>query len=88
MSSAEEGIKDCQKFYMYCVYRDFLFSFWFLAFCPTLGFSELAEHVVVSCSLVCCTAKCTGGFLGVKFRKLGFKWGGKNNPKTLLKLYM
>lgn len=54
-----------------------------------LGTSELAVDLVISCFLVFCTAMCTVGFFGFRFRKLDFKWwGGGGNTKTLLKLCM
>lgn len=41
MFSSDEDVNDCQKFYIYFVYRDFLYSSG--PFSLTLGFSELAE---------------------------------------------
>lgn len=70
MFSSDKDVNDCQKFYMYFIYRDFLFSSG--SFSLTLGFSELAEDQRMPCSLVCCTGKYAGGFLGAKFRKLKF----------------
>lgn len=70
MFYSDKDVNDCQKFYMYFVYRDFLFSSG--SFSLTLGFSELAEDQRMSCNLVCSTGKHAGGFLGARFRKLEF----------------
>lgn len=53
--------------------------------CSDLGVSELAEdHLVLSHSLVCCTAKALADLLESNLENWSVNWGG-DGPQKLLK---
>lgn len=83
LMSSDEDVNDC-LLHVLCL-QGLLGLVWFLSFSLTWGFSELAEGVVNYAVWSAVQRNVQVDFLGVKFRKLEFKWMGKKPTKTFIR---